>query len=81
MYVPWVLFLIGTAVYGLSRHSEPDFKAVNFAEAINDRQLTGSVLKETEVDTESSCQFECVEEKRCNSYNFGTTKNNSEGYK
>ena len=72
----WELAVVCTAVYGISRISEPDLKAVNFAEAIEERKLNGSVIKEIEVDSESSCQFECVGEERCQSYNFATTKNN-----
>ena len=77
----WMLTLLCTAVYGISRISVPDLKAVNFAEAIEGRKLSGSVIKEIEVDSESSCQFQCVGEERCQSYNFATTKNNSEKFK
>ena len=77
----WMLTLLCTAVHGISRISEPDLKAVNFAEAIEGRKLSGSVIKEIEVDSESSCQFEYVGEERCKSYNFGTTKNNSGKFK
>ena len=80
MYI-WILALVCTAVHGMSRISEPDLIAVNFAEAINGRKLTGSAIKEIEVDSESSCQFECVGEERCQSYNFATTKNNSGKFK
>ena len=77
----WVLALACTAVYGISRISEPDFIAVNFATAVKGRKLNGSVIKEVEVDSESSCQFECAGEETCQSYNFGTTKNNAEKFK
>ena len=77
----WMLTLVCTAVYGTSRISEPDLKAVNFAEAIEGRKLNGSVIKEIEVDSESSCQLECLDEERCQSYNLGTTKDNSEKFK
>ena len=77
----WMLTLLCTAVFGISRISEPDLKAVNFADAIEGRKLTGSVINEIEVDSESSCQFECVGEERCQSYNFRTTKDNSGKFK
>ena len=50
-------------------------QAINFADAIEGRELNGSVIKEIEVDSEISCQLECVEEERCKSYNFECTKN------
>ena len=52
-----------------NRFSEPDFKSANFAKAINDQKLNGSVLRDFEVASEISCQFECVSEDRCLSYN------------
>lgn len=67
----WILTLVCTAVYGISRISEPDLKAVNFAKAIEGHRLNGSVIKEMEVDSESSCQAKCVGEEKCYSYNFG----------
>ena len=39
------------------------------------------MIKEIEVDSGSSCRFECVGEERCQSYNFRTTKDNSEKFK
>lgn len=70
-----LLCLSGAAVYGLGRISEPDLKAINFAEAIEGRRLNGSVIKVIDVDSESSCSSECVDEERCQSYNFGLKKN------
>ena len=72
----WMLTLVCTAVYGISRISEPDLKAVDFAKKIAGRKLNGSVIKETEVESESSCQFGCAEEEKCQSYNFRAIKNN-----
>ncbi|KAL9982283.1 hypothetical protein ACROYT_G004309 [Oculina patagonica] len=77
----WILTLICTAVHGISRISPPGFKAVNFARAIEGRKLNGSVIKEVEVESESSCRLECVEEERCQSYNFATTKNEAGRFK
>ncbi|KAL9969901.1 hypothetical protein ACROYT_G022174 [Oculina patagonica] len=76
----WVICLLCTAVYGISRISQPGIKAVNFAGAIDGWMLNGSVIHETEVDSESSCWFECVEEERCRSYNFGPAKNKPERF-
>ena len=74
----WILTLVcSAAVYAISRISEPDLKAVNFAKAIARHRLNGSVIKEIEVYSESSCQFECGTEEQCQSYNFGTKKNNA----
>lgn len=80
MYI-WVLFLASTAVYAKSRISEPGLKAVNFAKPIEGRKLNGSLIKEVEVDSEESCEFECVEEERCRSLNFGTRKNQAGRFK
>ena len=70
MYL-WLLLafpLIGF-VHGSNRFSEPDFKAVNFAEAIKDQKLNESIFRELEVVSETSCQLNCVREDRCLSYN------------
>lgn len=76
----WLLLFLGTAVYGKSRISQPGFQAVNFAKAIEGRKLNGSLINETEVDSEISCQFKCVKEMRCQSYNFGFIKNISKRF-
>ena len=62
------------AVSGSNRFTEPSFKAINFAKAIIGRKLNGSVINETKVDSEISCQLACVRESRCLSYNFGPTQ-------
>lgn len=69
----WVLTLVYTTVYGISRISRPDLKAVNFAKVIAGYKLNGSVTKEIEVDSERLCQVECVSAEKCQSYNFGPT--------
>ena len=76
-----MLTFVCTAVQSKSRISMPDMKAVNFAEAKAGHKLNGSVINEIEVDTESSCQSICVEEERCQSYNFGSTRNNAGRFK
>ncbi|KAL9982287.1 hypothetical protein ACROYT_G004313 [Oculina patagonica] len=80
MYL-WILTLICTTVHGISRISPPGFKAVNFSRAIEGRKLNESVIKEVEVESEISCRLECVEEERCQSYNFGLTKNDAGRFK
>ena len=70
LYFPFFV----VAVSGSNRFAESDFKAINFARPIIGRKLNGSVINETEVDSEISCQFACVKEIRCLSYNFGSTE-------
>ena len=54
---------------------------MNFGRPIEKRKLNGSLITEMEVESESSCRLECVEEERCHSYNFGTTRNNAGRFK
>ena len=78
----WMLSVVFTAVYGISRISKPYLKAVNFAnKAIEGHKLIGSIITELEVDSERSCRFEFVEEERCRSINFETTNKKSERLK
>ena len=78
-----ILFLISVTAYATSRISNrfPRFQAANFGQMMDGRQLNGSVIKEIEVKSESSCRLECVNEERCKSYNFGGKKNKSERWK
>ena len=76
----WVICFLCTAVCGISRISQPGLKAVNFAQPIEGWKLNGSVISEKEVDSESSCRLECVEDERCKSFNFGSKKNNAGRY-
>ena len=76
----WLLFFAGATVYGMSRISEPQTKAVNFAHPIHGRKLTGSVIREILVNSEESCSFECVEEEKCISYNL-KSPNETDGFK
>ena len=74
----WAISLLScTAVCGISRISQPGLKAVNFARPIEGWKLNGSVISEKEVDSESSCRYECVQDERCKSFNFGSKKNNT----
>ena len=57
-------------IHGSNRFSEPHFKAINFAKAVKGRKLDGNVIKELGMTSEASCQFECVKETACLSYNF-----------
>ncbi|XP_078357593.1 ficolin-2-like isoform X1 [Oculina patagonica] len=69
MYV-LLSFSLANYVQGSSRFTDPDFKAINFAEPVKGSKLEGNVIKDLEVSSETSCQFECVKETRCLSYNF-----------
>ena len=66
--------LVITLTNGESRLTTSNYKAVNFAKEIRGRRLNGSVIKEIEVDSESSCRLHCVEETSCLSYNFGPSE-------
>lgn len=76
----WLICLLFTAVHGISRISQPSLKAVNFAQPIEGWKLNGSVISEKEVDSESSCRLECVEDERCKSFNFGSKANKAGRY-
>ncbi|KAL9982299.1 hypothetical protein ACROYT_G004326 [Oculina patagonica] len=73
MHLLYFAFFVG-AVSGSNRLTEPSLEAINFASPIVGRKLNGSVIKEVEVDSEIFCQFACVKEFRCLSYNFGPTE-------
>ena len=77
----WLLFFAGATVYGMSRISEPQIKAVNFAHPIHGRKLTGSMIREILVNSEESCSFECVKEEKCISYNLKSSPNETDGFK
>ena len=66
-------------MYGISRISEPDLRAVRFANKIEEQKLNGSVIREMEVDLEISCHSERADERR-KSYNFRTIKGDSEKF-
>ena len=65
------IFLSITLVNGENKVTKPDFQAINVAKEIRGWKLNGSVIKEKEVDSENTCQVECVHERQCLSYNFG----------
>ena len=67
------LFLLFSAVVSaFTRIVEPDFEGVNFAKALFGKRLD-KVFQESAVDSEPSCQIQCVKNIRCLSYNLGTT--------
>ena len=61
-----------TVVYAVTRIVELDFEGVNFAKALFGKRLD-KVFQETTVDSETSCQIQCVKDFRCLSYNLGNT--------
>ena len=67
-----LLLFFSTVAYAVTRIVEPDFEGVNFAAALFGRRLD-KVFQETAVDSETSCQIQCVKNIRCLSYNLGTT--------
>lgn len=75
-----LLLMIGTTVQGESRISRSSFQTANFAEPMQGRNLNGRVIQEPVVDSMTSCQFECMEDERCQSYNFGSNSS-GKGFK
>ena len=80
MYRALILTLVCSPVFCISRISQQSWNGVNFAKEIEGRKLYGRVIKEVEVESESFCRLACVEEQRCKSYNFATTKNDDGKY-
>ena len=76
-----IISLLCAFAYGISRISGPNFKAINFAEKIKGQKLKRSLIRDGEVVSESSCQLECVNEERCQSYNFGIIASDSKKFK
>ena len=70
--VYWLTVFSVAAVYAVIRIVDPDLEAINFAKALRGKKLNGSVFQEISVDSEVSCQFACVKDARCLSYNFGS---------
>ena len=62
--------LLKAIVQGSNHFLESGFRAANFAKVIKGRKLNGTILRELEMASEISCQFECFSEDRCMSYNF-----------
>ena len=67
-----LLLFLSTVVYAVTRIVEPDFEGVNFAAPLFGKRLD-MVFQETAVDSETSCQIQCLKNIRCLSYNLGTT--------
>ena len=70
LWVSAAFRLLKAITQGSAHFLEPDFMAANFAKVIEDRKLNGTILRELEMASEISCQFECFAEDRCMSYNF-----------
>ena len=76
MYLQWFLASVMiTSTNGVTRIFKPDLQALNFAKQIRGRRLNGSVIRQIEVDSDVSCQLQCVEQNGCLSYNFGPYEN------
>ena len=56
--------------HGLDHITETNFKAINFAEVLKGHRLYGSIINDFTPISEESCQFECVGDNSCLSYNF-----------
>ena len=69
MYV-FLAFSLASNIHGSNHFTERHFKAINFAGPKEGQKLDGNIFKDLEVTSEISCQFECVKETRCLSYNF-----------
>ena len=65
-----LLLFFSTVVYAVTRIVEPDFEGVNFAKALFGQRLE-KVFQERAVDSETSCQIQCLKHIRCLSYNLG----------
>ncbi|XP_029181991.2 ficolin-2-like [Acropora millepora] len=61
-----------TVVYAVTRIVQPDFEGVNFAKALFGKRLD-KVFQETAVDSETSCQVQCLKNISCLAYNLGNT--------
>ena len=68
---PCFLLFLSTVVYAVTRIVEVDFEGVNFAKALFGKRVD-KVFQESAVDSETSCQIQCLKHIRCLSYNLGT---------
>ena len=66
-----LLLFFSTVVYAVTRIVEPDFEGVNFAKALFGQRLE-KVFQESAVDSETSCQIQCLKHIRCFSHILGT---------
>ena len=66
-----LLLFFSAVVCAVTRIVEPDFQGVNFAKALFGQRLE-KVFQETAVNSETSCQIQCLKQIRCLSYNLGT---------
>jgi len=58
------LLFFSTVVCAVTRIIELDFEGVNFAKALFGKRLD-KVFQESAVDSETSCQIECLKHIRC----------------
>ena len=65
-----LLLFCSAVVCAVTRIVEPDFEGVNFAKALFGKKLD-KVFQESAVDSETSCQIQCLKHIRCLSYNLG----------
>ena len=68
-----LLLFFSTVVYAVTRIVEPDFEGVNFAKALFEQRIE-KVFQETTVDSDTSCQIQCLGHIRCFSHNVGSIK-------
>ena len=66
-----LLLFFSTVVYIITRIVEPDFEGVNFAKALFGQRIE-RVFQETTVDSDTSCQIQCLRRIRCFSHNVGS---------
>lgn len=76
----WIVLVFGTIVHAKSRIPGPNMLAFNFAKPKEGGKLNGNMIKEISVDSENHCQFKCLKEERCQSYNFATLENEAGGF-
>ena len=67
-----LLLFFSAVICAVARIVEADFEGVNFAKALFGKRLD-KAFHESAVDSEISCQIQCLKHIRCLSYNLGTT--------
>ena len=67
-----LLLFFSAVICAVARIVEADFEGVNFAKALFGKRLD-KAFHESAVDSETSCQIQCLKHLHCLSYNLGTT--------